>query len=162
MGLNGLILCYEIIFIATQTLEYFLNLQPSKVITQASILISSQQVWIYNRPSGTPNFCKQVLVLKIVVAATCCYLPLEIIIWIYNRPGKVILQTSKLNTLDRARDTRKYLMIIFLISHRKHMLWPLIWTVPSRRFRWGVTIYFFYAELTKIILNYHQSRALLQ
>ena len=47
-------------------------------------------------------------------------------------------------------------MIIFLISHRNHMLWPIIWTVSSRRFRWGVTTYVFIAELMKIIPNYHQ------
>ena len=52
------------------------------------------------------------------------------------------------NSVDgRALDKREYLMIIrdnfFLISHRNHMLWPLIWTVSSRRFRWGVTTYVF-------------------
>ena len=30
-------------------------------------------------------------------------------------------------------------MISFLTSHWNHMLWPLIWTVSSRQFRWGVT-----------------------
>ena len=71
-----------------------------------------------------------------------------------------IIQQKLLSSLDfvlarfndsRALDKREYLMINFLISHRNHMLWSLIWTVLLR----GHNIHF-YAELTKIILNYHQ------
>ena len=47
---------------------------------------------------------------------------------------------------------REYLMIIFLISHRNHMLCPLIGTVSSRRFRWGVTTYVFMHTLQKLSL----------
>ena len=43
----------------------------------------------------------------------------------------------------RALDKREYLMINFLISHQNYMMWPLIWTVSTRRFRWGVTTYVF-------------------
>ena len=53
-------------------------------------------------------------------------------------------------TFTRALDKRAYLMIIFLISHRHYMLWPLIWTVRMR----GHNIWF-HAEFTKIIPNYH-------
>ena len=46
----------------------------------------------------------------------------------------------------RAVDKREYLVIImdtFVNSAQNHMMRPLIWTVSSRRFRWGVTTYGF-------------------
>ena len=56
---------------------------------------------------------------------------------------------------SRALDKREYLMIFFLISHQNYVVTPhlnrLIETVQMR----GHKIYF-YAELIKIIPNYHQ------
>ena len=63
----------------------------------------------------------------------------------------------------RALDEKEYLMIIFLISHPNHMLWPLIWTVSLRRFRWGVTTFILMQKLrlSLIITKYSLlSRAL--
>ena len=64
---------------------------------------------------------------------------------------------------NRAVGKRAHLMIIFLISHWNHMLWPLIWTVSSRRFRWG-SQHMFLCRINKklsfIITKYsHLSRA---
>ena len=56
-------------------------------------------------------------------------------------------------------------MIIFLISHWKHMMWPLIWTVSMRRLRRRVTTYVFMQNQQKfslIIIKYSLSRALLR
>ena len=53
----------------------------------------------------------------------------------------------------RALVKREYLMIFFLISHWNHMLWPLIWAVSLRRFRWRVRTLCFYAELPKLPLS---------
>ena len=55
-------------------------------------------------------------------------------------------------TTPRALDKREYLMIIFLISHQNHILWPLIWTISLRRFRWGVTTYGFMPNKQKTML----------
>ena len=75
----------------------------------------------------------------------------------FNKLRHQILCQELQSVLDiyRALDKREYLMILFLISHRNDMSWPLIWNVSSRRFRWGVGGHniWFYAELTKIIPN---------
>ena len=64
-------------------------------------------------------------------------------------------------TCIRALGKRDFLMIIFLISHRNHIMWSphlnhLDETVQMR----GHNVCF-YAELTKIIPNYHQIRHLI-
>ena len=59
--------------------------------------------------------------------------------------------------MPRALDKKEYLMLIFFISHRSHMLWPFIWTVSLRWFRWGVTTYVSvqnYQKLSLIIIIY--------
>ena len=73
------------------------------------------------------------------------------------RKNLIIIKIPPFLELCWALDKREYLVIHLLISHRnRHMLWPLIWTVLRRRFRWGVTTYGFMEILQKIIPNYHQ------
>ena len=55
--------------------------------------------------------------------------------------NKLVKLTKLWTTGPRALNKREYLVIIFLISHWNHMLWPLIWTISSKLFRWGITIY---------------------
>ena len=74
----------------------------------------------------------------------------------------LVYWVEEIDRTCRALGKREYLMIVFLISHRKHMLWPLIWTVSSGQFRWGLTTLFLCrSKLSQIITKYSLiSRAL--
>ena len=74
----------------------------------------------------------------------------------YFLPKASAVSKCKAKCQSRALDKREYLMIIFLIFHPNHMLSPLICTVSLRWRRWGGCNICLYAELTKIIPNYHQ------
>ena len=82
------------------------------------------------------------------------------LIWVFAVVIEYFFTQHHLNWSDpckswcksRAVGKREYLIIIFLISHWNHMLWPLIWTILTRRFWWGGHNICFYAELTKLSL----------
>ena len=66
----------------------------------------------------------------------------------YHRLQIIYLKFAHIAYVYRALDKREYLMIIFLISHRNH---NVVMMVQMRGHNIG-----FYAELTKIIHNYHK------
>ena len=85
-----------------------------------------------------------------------------------SNPGPLTYQSGTLPTAlrgptsvswRRALDKREYLVILrdnFCLFYKKHRLWPLIWTVSMRRFRWGVTTYGLNEKKEKNIPNCFQ------